>query len=180
MGPPENRTKPAETPGAGRRQVPRWARTRRCLLKGCEQPFHSQQARRRYCSERCREAARQWSRWKAQQRYRATAAGQQKRSGQSRRYRERVQSRKPPEPEAVNEAARVITTEDFFRSFLRPARLLREVRAPAAKSLATLLFPGVPTRPGARLGAGAALAADARVNPDILIRRRRSSYIQPV
>ena len=60
------------------------------------------------------------------------------------------QSRKPPEPEAVNEPARVITTEHFFRPFLRPARLLREIRAPAAKSLTTLLFARLPARAGAR------------------------------
>jgi hypothetical protein len=72
---------------------------RRCLLKGCEQRFHPLQARQRYCSERCRDAARKWDRWKAQQRYRETAAGKQKRNGQSRRYRERVKSRKPSVPE---------------------------------------------------------------------------------
>jgi hypothetical protein len=83
-----------------------------------------------------------------QQRYRATAAGQQKRNGQSRRYRERVKSRKPPEPAAVNEAARVITTEDFFRLFLRPAGLLREIRAPAAQSLAAFLLARLPARTG--------------------------------
>jgi hypothetical protein len=43
---------------------------RRCLLKGREQRFHPRQARQRYCSEGCREAARKWSRWKAQERYR--------------------------------------------------------------------------------------------------------------
>jgi hypothetical protein len=63
------------------------------------------------------------------------------------------------EPEAVNDTARVITTEHFVRPLLRPARLLREIRAPAAKSLAALLLAGVPARHGARLGAGAALAA---------------------
>jgi len=115
MGPPENRTKSAVKQEARRRQMARRARTRRCLLKGCEQRFHPRQARQRYCGEGCREAARQWARWKAQHRYRGTAAGQQKRTGQSRRYRERVKSQKPPEPEAVNEAARVITTEHFFR-----------------------------------------------------------------
>ena len=36
---------------------------------------------------------------KAQQRYRETASGQEKRNGQSRRYRERVKARKRPEPE---------------------------------------------------------------------------------
>ena len=97
---------------------------RRCLLKGCEERFAPWKARQRYCSEECREAAREWSRWKAQERYRETAAGKQQRNGQSRRYRERVKSRKPPEPEGVNEAARVITTEYFFRLLLRPAWLL--------------------------------------------------------
>ena len=128
MGPPENPTNPAEKQEAGERQLARRPRTRRCLLKGCEQRFHPQQAYQRYCSERCREAAREWSRWKAQQRYRATTAGKEKRNGQSRRYRERVRSRKPPEPEAVSEAARVIT-KNFFRGLLRPARLLQEICA---------------------------------------------------
>ncbi len=56
---------------------------------------------------------------------RATAAGKQKRNGQSRRYRKRVRKRKPPGPEAVAGAARVITQEHFFRPHLRPAGLLR-------------------------------------------------------
>src|SRR5437763_8519129 len=98
-----------------RKRSPRRPRNRRCLLKGCEQRFHPRQACQRYCSQKCREAAREWSRRKAQQRYRATTLGQQKRKGQSRRHRERVKSREPPEPEAVNEAARVITTKDSFR-----------------------------------------------------------------
>src|SRR6202161_4916966 len=122
MGPPESLTLPRKYQAASRRK--RWARRprmRQCLLKGCDQRFHPRQARQRYCSEGCREAARVWSRFKAQERYRKTAAGQQKRNGQSLRYRERVKSRKPPEPEAVNDSARVITTEHFFRSLLRPA-----------------------------------------------------------
>ena len=169
MGPPESATSHPEKQEGRRKRMARRPRMRLCLLKGCEQHFHPRQARQRYCSANCREAARQWSRWKAQQRYRATPSGQQKRNGQSRRYRERAQSRKAPESETVSAAARVITTEDFFRSLLRPARLLREIRAAAAKSLATLLLAGVPARHGARLGAGAALAASARLNPDILI-----------
>jgi hypothetical protein len=140
----------------------------------------SSQARQRYCSERCREAARKWSRWKGQQRYRATRAGQQKRNGQGRRYRERVKSRKPPEPEAINHPARVITTEHFFRPLLRPARLLRAIRASAAKSFATLLLPHLPAGAGACPGPGAALETGARFNPEILIRWRRWPYIQPV
>ena len=76
MGPPENPTNPLQnqetTPSKGRKRPRRRPRTRRCLLKGCEQRFRPQQARQRYCGERCREAAREWSRWKAQERYRAT------------------------------------------------------------------------------------------------------------
>ena len=185
MGPPENSTRHPENQGAGRRK--RLARgrrgglrTRRCLLKGCEQHFHPRQARQRYCSQRCREAARQWSRWKAQRRYRKTAPGQQKRNGQSRRYRERVKSRKPPEPETVNDRTRVITKDEFFRSLLRPARLLRELRTPAAKSYAALLFADVPACAGARPRTGAALARGARLSPDILIHRLTLAYIQPV
>ncbi len=87
-------------------------------------------------------------------------AGKQKRNGQSQRYRERVRSRDRPEKEAAGEAARVIT-EKFFRWLLRPARLLPGIPAPAAKSVATLLFPDVPARDGARPAAGAALEAEA-------------------
>jgi hypothetical protein len=105
VGPSESPTRHHETQAAGRRE--RRPRQRRCLLKGCEQRFHPRQARQRYCSEPCREAARRWSQWKAQQRYRETAAGQEKRNGQSRRYRERVKSRKPPIAEAVSDGARL-------------------------------------------------------------------------
>jgi hypothetical protein len=178
MGPSENPTGHPGKQEVGRRLAHR-PRSRRCLLKGCEQRFHPRQARQRYCSERCREAARKWSRWKAQRRYRATKAGRQKRNGQSRCYRERVRSRKPSEPEAVDKTARVIT-KNFFRGLLRPARLLRENRAGAAKSLTTLLLTGMPASAGARPGAGAALARGARLNPDILIHRLTLAYIQPV
>src|ERR1035438_161318 len=124
MGPPESATSHPENDESGPRQ--------------------------RYCSEECRKAARAWSRWKAQERYRAKAAGKQKRNGQSRRYRERVKSRKPPGDEAVG-AARVITKK-FFRRLLRPPRLLRGIRAPAALAVAALLLARVPACDGARLG----------------------------
>jgi hypothetical protein len=166
MGPPENLTRPRKYQAASRRKrCARRPRMRQCLLKGCDQRFRPRQARQRYCSERCREAARKWSRFKAQERYRKTAAGQQKRNGQSRRYRERVRSRKPPEPEAVDEAARVITTEQFFRSFLRPSGVLRGIHPPAAKSLAALLFARLPARDGARPRKGAPLEAGADLKP---------------
>ena len=124
MGPFESPTAHPENQEGRPKRSARRPRRRSCLLKGCEQRFHPRRARQRYCSEECRKAARKWERWKAQQRYRETAAGQQKRNGQSRRYRERVKSRKAPEPEAVNDPARVITIQHFFRPFVRPAGLL--------------------------------------------------------
>ena len=89
-------------------------RTRCCLLKGFERRFCPQRAGQRYCSDECRQAARRWSRWKAQQSYRATAVGKERRNGQSRRYRERVRNRQPAAPvEAGPDAARVITPNFF-------------------------------------------------------------------
>jgi hypothetical protein len=78
------------------------------------------------------------------------------RNQQSRRYRECVKDRKPPEKEVVPEAAWVIT-KTFFRRLLRPARLLRVLRALAAIAAATVLLAGVPACDGARLGTRAAL-----------------------
>ena len=165
MGPPESPTRHCQNQVARRRKRrARRPRLRTCLLKGCEQKFHPRRAPQRYCREECREEARKWSRWKAQQRYRETAAGQERRNGQCRRYRERVRSRKPPEPEGLKEAARVITKEQFFRAYLRPAGVLRALRAPAAKSLAALLLCVVPTRAGASVGAGAAMERGAHLS----------------
>ena len=124
MGPPESPTTRSGNQPVRPERVVRRPRARLCLLKGCEQRFHPRNSCQRYCSPNCREEARKWSRWRAQQRYRATAAGQEKRNGQSRRYRERVRSRKSLAPEAVAKPARVIT-DNFFRGWLRPARLLR-------------------------------------------------------
>jgi hypothetical protein len=125
MGLPESPTRYPENQAPQRRKrLARRPRTRRCLLKGCEERFHARRARQRYCSEQCRVAARDWSRWKAQQKYRATAVGKRKRNGQSCRYRERLRNRnQTPQEEAAPEAARVIT-QDFFRRLLRPSWLL--------------------------------------------------------
>jgi hypothetical protein len=172
MGPPESVTTPARKQAGRRKRLGRRPRARLCLLKGCEQHFHPRQACQRYCSEGCRKEARKWSRWKAQRRYRETTVGKEKRNGQSRRYRERVRTRKPEEKEAVEEAARVITPEEFFRALLRPAGLLRNLRAPAAKSFTTLLFARMPARAGTSSRAGTALERSARLNPGILIRDR--------
>ena len=164
MGPPESPTRPRKNQAAGRRKRrARKPRARSCLLKGCEQKFPPRHACQRYCSAECREKARKWSQWKAQGRYRETAAGQQKRNGQNQRYRERVKRRKAADPEAVNDSARVITKEHFFRAHLRPARLLRAVRAPAAKPPAALLFARMPSRPGASCRSGTALETSAHL-----------------
>ena len=166
MGPPESFTHPPEKQAAGRwKRSARRPRARCCLLKGCERRFRPRQSRQRYCSTECRKAARKWSRWKAQKRYRATKPGKEKRTDQGRRYRERVKSRKPPEPKADNEAARVITPEDFFRSLLRPAGLLRGIHTAAAKSPAALLFAGLPACDGARPPTGAPLETGAHLIP---------------
>ena len=149
MGPPESPTRPAQNQGPRRKRCARRPRARLCLLKGCEQRFHPRSARQRYCSDRCRSEGRKWSRWKAQQQYRSTVAGREKRNGQSQRYRQRVRCRKRTEPQAPEEPARVIT-QKFFRGQLRPPRLLRAIRSRAPKSLAMLLLTGVPPRAGAR------------------------------
>ena len=157
MGPDEDSTLPPEDREPG--QPPgRRSRTRCCLLKGCERRFCPQRARQRYCSDECRQAARRWSRWKAQQNYRATAVGKERRNGQSRRYRERVRDRQAAAPEeAVPEAARVIT-HNFFRLLLRPSWLLRGIRSTAALAPPAVLFARVPARHGTSLATRAALA----------------------
>lgn len=157
MGPDEDSTLPAEDRESGQRPGRR-PRTRCCLLKGCERHFRPQRARQRYCSDECRRAARRWSRWKAQYSYRATAAGKERRNGQSRRYRQRVRNRRSATPEeAVPEAARVIT-HNFFRPLLRPAWLLRGIRPAAALAPPALLFARVPARPGTSLPTRTSLA----------------------
>ena len=159
MGLSESPTGPAKNQEAGgRKRLPGRPRARRCLLKGCEQRFAPGQAHQRYCSARCREAARRWSRWKAQQNYRATAVGKERRNGQSRRYRQRVGNRPSAAPEeAVPEAARVIT-HHFFRLLLRPLWLLRGIRPAAALAPPAVLFARVPARHGASLATRATLA----------------------
>lgn len=157
MGPIEHTTCPPEEREPGRSSS-RAPRSRLCLLKGCERRFHPLRAGERYCSEECRRAARRWSRWKAQQSYRATAAGKEKRNGQGRRYRQRVRNRRQAAPDGpIPESARVIT-ENFFRPLLRPARLLRGIHFCAAFAPAALLFARLSAGHGTSLAARAALA----------------------
>lgn len=71
----------------------RVARARICLLKACEKWFHPFRRLARYCSQACRDAARDWSVWQAGQRYRATERGKERRRQQAKRYRQRVRER---------------------------------------------------------------------------------------
>jgi hypothetical protein len=65
---------------------PRW---RTCLLEGCGRRFLPCCGRRHYCSEACRDAARRWSKRKAQRGYRLSEKGRERRREQSRRWRKR-------------------------------------------------------------------------------------------
>lgn len=87
-------------------------RLRKCLLKGCERRFRPKHPWTRYCGDDCRNKARRWSRWKAQQRYRATRHGKQQRRAQSCRHRERVRTRKPSKS-TTEEPARVIKAKKY-------------------------------------------------------------------
>jgi hypothetical protein len=69
-------------------------RQRVCLLKGCERPYRPSHPLDRYCSDKCREAARRWTRYRANRRYRHSEQGKQRRREQCRRYRrQRCQDR---------------------------------------------------------------------------------------
>ena len=157
MGPDEDSTLPAEDREPGQPHG-RHPRTRCCLLKGCEGRFRPERAGQRYCSDECRDAARRWSRWKAQQSYRATAAGKERRNGQSRRYRQRVRNRRSATPEEADPKAARVITPNFFRLLLRPTRLLRGIRPAAALAPSAVLFTRVPARPGTSPATRAALA----------------------
>jgi hypothetical protein len=93
-----------------------------CLLKGCERSYQPAHPCQRYCSPPCQQAARQWRRWHAARRYRATPQGQQQRQAQSRRYRERQRARlataaTEPVMAAVAEQREGQRYEDFLQDF---------------------------------------------------------------
>ena len=93
-------------------------RPRRCLLKGCERLFWPRRPQARYCSEGCQQAARRWRRRQAQQRYRASDGGRERRRDQSRRYRQRLQERqaKSADVAALREGQRAASaSEDSSR-----------------------------------------------------------------
>jgi hypothetical protein len=157
-----------------RMQRARHPRSRVCLLKGCGQTFRPKHPLTRYCSEPCREQARQWREWKARHRYRQSDSGKQKRQAQSRRYRLSRKARKKQKAATVN-GARVIPTKFFF-VLLRSAWMLRGVPAQPKVAAAAVLLPDVSPCPGTGSGAGEALARAAarpamkthRYSPDIL------------
>jgi hypothetical protein len=111
-------------------------RCRRCLLKGCEQPFRPAYPQQRYCSDGCRLQAAQWRRWQSCRRYRTSAAGQQCRQQQSRRYRQRQRQQR---------AAR---WEETLRSI--EAQVAREVEAAAKVSPEAAQLELTPPREGQR------------------------------
>jgi hypothetical protein len=119
MGPRHHPTSYRDRRTARRPRVHR-PRIRRCLLKGCEQRFRPQHARVRYCSLQCRGEARAWRQWKARRVYRATIKGRTKRNGQSRRYRERRETRCASAKKAVPRSARVIPRKFLAASCDRP------------------------------------------------------------
>jgi hypothetical protein len=152
MGPSEDLPNTRTNQEGWRNRPRRRARTRRCLLKGCDRVYRPDHPLQRYCSEACRQKARKWRRWKAQRKYRASALGRAKRKGQCQRRRQRRKALSV----AAELAARVIPIR-FFRPGLRPARLLRKVSETPALSLAAFLLARMPARAGARSGAGTTL-----------------------
>ena len=64
-------------------------RRRSCLLKGCETSFRPVHPLARYCSGVCQQAARRWTRWRANRRYRRSQQGKASRREQCRRRRQR-------------------------------------------------------------------------------------------
>jgi len=157
MGPSEDLPNSRTNQECCRSRPRRRARTRRCLLKGCNRVYRPDHPLQRYCSEACRRETRRWRRWKAQQKYRATTLGKAKRNGQCRRRRKRRKALSA----AAEPGARVIAIR-FFRPGLRPARLLRKVPENPALSPAAFLLARLPARAGTCSGAGTSLERTGR------------------
>jgi hypothetical protein len=113
------------------RRPHRCGRRRRCLLKGCGQWFQRTHPQCRYCSAGCREAARRWRRWHAQQKYRSSRHGREHRQQQARRYRQRRRNRPPPVATATtpsDRAAVALDGQPTAREGKRPAEKPEKVR----------------------------------------------------
>jgi hypothetical protein len=147
----------------GRHQPRRWARSRRCLLKGCGRVYRPNHPLERYCREVCRQDAMRWRRWKAQQKYRGTECGKTKRKEQCLRRRKRRKARESVSEVAAGGAR--VTPIKFFRWFLRSTWLLREVRKKPALSIAAVLLARMSACTGARSGAGGAMERARRGGP---------------
>jgi hypothetical protein len=130
-------------------------RQRRCLLKGCEQPFRPTYPQERYCSEPCRQRARHWRRWQSCRTYRASTAGQACRRQQARRYRERQRQQRAArweellrtiEEQVAQQAAQLTPAEPCEGQ--RPASILADfVGQPCKRPGCYVVFPihpGVP------------------------------------
>jgi hypothetical protein len=107
-------------------------RRRVCLLKGCGRVFRPQQLLARYCSEQCLDQARRKER--------------------------------PARQAAILKRCEGHPYKILLRSgvvLLRPPGLLCNVPAHQAVARATVLFPGLPARPGAGSAEGEALAPTA-------------------
>ena len=130
-------------------------RQRRCLLKGCEQPFRPRYPQERYCSAACRQRARHWRRWQSCRTYRASMAGQERRRQQARRYRARQRQQRAArweetlhgiEEQVAREAAQLTTAEPCAGQ--RPTTLPEDfVGRPCARPgcyVVCPLRPGVP------------------------------------
>ena len=86
------------------RSKAKWSgRPRLCLLKGCERWFIPSHPLGRYCGDLCREEARRWQNWRAQQDYRVTDHGRRMRRDQSRRRRARLKERQKTEESGTSE-----------------------------------------------------------------------------
>ena len=109
--PPHRNTNQERSHRAAKRRR-RSPRRRLCLLKGCKRRYRPEHPWSRYCGDDCRRKALQWSRWKGQQRYRATRFGKQHRQAQSQRYRQRVLTRKRSKS-ATSEPARAIKAKIY-------------------------------------------------------------------
>jgi hypothetical protein len=107
------------------------SRQRRCLLKGCGQCFRPSHPQHRYCSGPCREAARRWRYWQAQQKYRASSKGRSQRQQQARRYRQRCREQPrpagPSSPPTRSGAAAVGDGHGASGEGKRPARKSEKV-----------------------------------------------------
>ena len=81
------------------------SRCRLCLLKGCERRFWPTSPLSRYCSPECSAAARRWARYRADQRYRSSEQGKERRREQARRYRQRIAEQRAGEQDTAPAAA---------------------------------------------------------------------------